>query len=159
MKKRIFEIWYDEYGKELATSSYPIDDDILSEKDIRIRAKSIFSDLYDLIKYENDINLSFIQNKVKEFISENKNITLRLSENKKILENEKSEIVAILTNLYDEYFKNHSIDKTYFDKMRRFYGEKLSNYKHSIKEIEQLISCNKSEKKSVESLLIDYYCD
>ena len=46
MKKKIFNVWYNEYGKELAKNALPIDD--VDEKEIRRKAKEIFSYTYAL---------------------------------------------------------------------------------------------------------------
>ena len=46
MKKEIFNIWYNGYGKELAKNALPIDD--VDEKEIRRKAKEIFSYTYSL---------------------------------------------------------------------------------------------------------------
>ena len=41
MKKEMFNVWYNKYGKELAKNALPIDD--VDEKEIRRKAKKIFS--------------------------------------------------------------------------------------------------------------------
>ena len=46
MKKEIFNVWYNEYGRELAKNALPIDD--VDEKEIRRKAKEIFSYTYSL---------------------------------------------------------------------------------------------------------------
>ena len=46
MKKKMFNVWYNEYGKELAKNALPIDD--VDEKEIRRKAKEIFSYTYSL---------------------------------------------------------------------------------------------------------------
>ena len=46
MKKEMFNVWYNEYGRELAKNALPIDD--VDEKDIRRKAKEIFSYTYSL---------------------------------------------------------------------------------------------------------------
>lgn len=46
MKKEMFNVWYKEYGRELAKNALPIDD--VDEKEIRRKAKEIFSYTYNL---------------------------------------------------------------------------------------------------------------
>ena len=46
MKKEMFNVWYNEYGRELAKNALPIDD--VDEKEIRRKAKEIFSYTYAL---------------------------------------------------------------------------------------------------------------
>lgn len=46
MKKEMFNLWYNEYGRGLAIDALPIDD--VDEKEIRRKAKEIFSHTYSL---------------------------------------------------------------------------------------------------------------
>ena len=58
MKKEMFNVWYNKYGKELAKNALPIDD--VDEKEIRRKAKEIFSYTYALFSINDVLILNLL---------------------------------------------------------------------------------------------------
>ena len=58
MKKEMFNQWYEEYGKEIAKNSLPIDN--VDEKEIRITAKEKGSRRKMLLRLRNRSNICWI---------------------------------------------------------------------------------------------------
>lgn len=152
MKKEMFNVWYNEYGRELAKKVLPIDD--VEEKEVRRKAKEIFSYTYDMFSefmidrlipmYDHIIcHLESLTEYAEEF-----------SMRKKCAEEIRKEVTPYMTELYDSYYKEKSIKKEQFDSLRSHFGEILSNAKETINNCDNMLSMLKEEKKHIESLLV-----
>lgn len=152
MKKEMFNVWYKEYGRGLAKEALPIDD--VNEKELRMKAKEIFSHSYDIFfDYMNE-RLLPISTDIVEHVSELDELYERFIEKKYCAENIRDEIIPRLTTLYDLFYKNKSIDKEQFDSLKSYFGEIYSNAKATINRCDEMISVLKREKRCVESLLV-----
>jgi len=152
MKKNMFNIWYEKYGRELAKKTLPIDD--VDEKEIRAEAKKIFSYTYDLFSELMNDRLCLVQDFVLSQISYLDNLLIEIEEKKEIANVAKSSIVARMTELYDSYYKDKFLTKELFDSLRSYFApindstnSIINNCNNDIKEI-------KREKKLLNSLLI-----
>lgn len=152
MKKEMFNVWYNGCGRELAKNALPIDD--VDEKEIRRKAKEIFSYTYDIFSEFMYDRLSPIYGHIichLESLNENsEEFTMR----KKCAEELRNDITPYMTELYDSYYEEKSIKKEQFDSLKNHFGEILSNAKNTINNCDALLSTLKQEKKLVESLLV-----
>ncbi len=152
MKKEMFNLWYNEYGRGLAIDALPIDD--VDEKEIRRKAKEIFSYTYDIFSEFMCDRLAPLYDHIvcqNDVINEmHKEICMR----KKDAETIRDEITPHMTKLYDSYYKEKSIDKEQFHSLKKYFGEILSDAKEKINACDVTLSILKREKKYVESLLV-----
>ena len=150
MKKKLFKIWYSDYGKDMIKNLSSDDKD---ERQIMRTAKNIFSSVYNMFSNEiayrlenlqSDImnNIRFINNHMEDFITR-----------KDMVECELSEYKAMATELYDLH-REKKIDDEFFEKSKSFYGEKIDELKASVHNLELMIKMGKNEKKELESLLL-----
>ena len=152
MKKKMFNIWYNEYGKELAKNALPIDD--VDEKEIRRKAKEIFSYTYALFSEFMCDRLSPIHDHIIDYLESSNEYAKELAMRKKHAEELRNDITPYMTNLYDSYYKEKSIKKEQFDSLKNHFGEILFNAKNTINNCDAMLSMLKQEKKLVESLLV-----
>ena len=152
MKKEMFNVWYNEYGKELAKNALPIDD--ADEKEIRRKAKEIFSYTYDLFSEFMSDRLSPMYDHIICHLESLSEYAEEFAIRKKCAEELRNDITPYMTNLYDSYYKEKSIKKEQFDSLRNHFGEILSNAKDTINNCDSMLSMLKQEKKYVESLLV-----
>lgn len=154
MKKEMFNVWYNEYGKELAEKVLPINADELSEKEVRRKAKEIFSYTYDLFSEFMSDRLSPMYDHIICHLESLTEYAEEFSMRKKRAEEIRKDITPYMTKLYDSYYKEKSIKKEQFDSLRSHFGEVLSNAKETINNCDSMLSMLKEEKKNVESLLV-----
>ena len=154
MKKEMFNVWYNEYGKELAEKVLPINADELSEKEVRRKAKEIFSYTYDLFSEFMSNRLSPMYDHIMCHLESLTEYAEEFSMRKKCAEEIRKDITPYMTKLYDSYYKEKSIKKEQFDSLRSHFGEVLSNAKETINNCDSMLSMLKEEKKNVESLLV-----
>ena len=152
MKKKMFNVWYNEYGKELAKNALPIDD--VDEKEIRRKAKEIFSYTYSLFSEFMCDRLSPMRDHILDYLENSNEYAEEFRMRKKCAEKLRNEITPYMTNLYDSYYKEKSIKKEQFDSLKNHFGEILSNAKNTINNCDAMLSMLKQEKKLVESLLV-----
>lgn len=152
MKKEMFNVWYNGYGKELAKNALPIDD--VDEKEIRRKAKEIFSYTYNMFSDFMCDRLSPIHDHIIDYLENSNEYTEEFAMRKKCAEELRDDITPYLTNLYDSYYKEKSIKKEQFDSLKNHFGEILSNAKNTINDCNAMLSMLKQEKKLVESLLV-----
>lgn len=152
MKKKMFNVWYNEYGKELAKNALPIDD--VDEKEIRRKAKEIFSYTYSLFSEFMCDRLSPMRDHIIDYLENSNEYAEEFTMRKKCAEELRNDITPHMTNLYDSYYKEKSIKKEQFDSLKNHFGEILSNAKNTINNCDAMLSMLKQEKKLVESLLV-----
>lgn len=152
MKKEMFNVWYNEYGRELAKKVLPIDD--VEEKEIRRKAKEIFSYTYDMFSEFMSDRLSPMYDHIICHLESLTEYAEEFSMRKKCAEEIRKDITPYMTKLYDSYYKEKSIKKEQFDSLRNHFGEVLSNTKETINNCDAMLSMLKEEKKNVESLLV-----
>ena len=152
MKKKMFNVWYNEYGKELAKNALPIDD--VDEKEIRRKAKEIFSYTYSLFSEFMCDRLSPMRDHIIDYLENSNEYAEEFTMRKKRAEELRNDITPYMTNLYDSYYKEKSIKKEQFDSLKNHFGEILSNAKNTINDCNGMLSALKQEKKLVESLLV-----
>ena len=152
MKKKMFNIWYNKYGKELAKNALPIDD--VNEKEIRRKAKEIFSYTYSLFSEFMCDRLSPMRDHIIDYLENSNEYAEEFTMRKKCAEELRNNITPYMTNLYDSYYKEKSIKKEQFDSLKNYFGEILSNAKNTINNCDAMLSMLKQEKKLVESLLV-----
>lgn len=152
MKKEMFNVWYNEYGRELAKKVLPIDD--VEEKEIRRKAKEIFSYIYDMFSEFMSDRLSPMYDHIICHLESLTEYAEEFSMRKKCAEEIRKDITPYMTKLYDSYYKEKSIKKEQFDSLRSHFGEVLSNTKETINNCDAMLSMLKEEKKNVESLLV-----
>ena len=152
MKKKMFNVWYNEYGKELAKNALPIDD--VDEKEIRRKAKEIFSYTYSLFSEFMCDRLSPMRDHIIDYLENSNEYAEEFTMRKKCAEELRNDITPYVTNLYDSYYKEKSIKKEQFDSLKNHFGEILSNVKNTINNCDAMLSMLKQEKKLVESLLV-----
>lgn len=158
MKKEMFDYWYDDFGRDLAIETCPYDykemEDDAWNKELRRKAKKIFSSVYNMFSNVMSYKLEPMQEEIYEkMLCLNSNINSTLGY-KQFLINEIEKITNITTKMYDLYFEN-KIDKIFFNEMKSFYGEQLKNLKRELNNIDGLIKEIKQEKKDLESLIIN----
>ena len=152
MKKEMFNLWYNEYGRGLAIDALPIDD--VDEKEIRRKAKEIFSHTYSLFLEFMCDRLSPIHDHIIDYLENSNEYTEEFAMRKKCAEELRNDITPYMTNLYDSYYKEKSINNEQFDSLKNHFGEILSNAKNTINDCNGMLSTLKQEKKLVESLLV-----
>lgn len=155
MKKEMFDYWYDDFGRELTLETYPHDCEVDEklEKELRRKAKKIFSSVYNMFSNLMSYKLEPLQEDVYCNIeSLNRNLE-HIMDYRKYLVSEIERITNITTEMYDLYFAN-KIDKDFFNKMKSTYGEWLKNLKRELNNSDGVIKEIKEEKKDLESLII-----
>lgn len=152
MKKEMFNVWYNEYGRELAKNVLPIDD--VEEKEIRRKAKEIFSYTYDMFSNFMYDKLVPMYDHIISHLKTLNEYTEEFSMKKKCAEKLCDDITPHMTKLYNSYYKEKSIKKEQFDTLKNHFGEILSNTKEIINNCDAMLSMLKEEKKHVESLLV-----
>lgn len=157
MKKEIFENWYELYGRNLVIETCPYDykemEDDAWNRELRRKAKKIFSSVYNIFSNEIADKLDYLQDGVYERLIEiNKDYNSAMIEKNK-LEKSIKEITDKNTKLYDFYFAK-KIDKEYFDEMKVYYGEILSELKRHLFCVNTLLHNIKVYKKAIESLIV-----
>lgn len=152
MKKEMFNVWYDEYGRELAKNALPIDD--VDEKEIRRKAKEIFSYTYGIFSEFMCDRLSPMYDHIICHLESLNEYAEEFTIRKKCAEEIRNDITPHMTNLYDSYYKEKSIKKEQFDSLKNYFSEILSNAKNTINNCDAMLSTLKQEKKLVESLLV-----
>lgn len=152
MKKEMFNVWYNECGRELAKNALPIDD--VDEKEIRRKAKEIFSYTYNMFSDFMCDRLSPMYDYIICHLENLNEYAKEFAMRKKRAEELRNDITPYMTNLYDSYYKEKSIKKEQFDSLKNHFGEILSNAKNTINDCNAMLSMLKQEKKLVESLLV-----
>lgn len=152
MKKKMFNVWYNKYGKELAKNALPIDD--VNEKEIRRKAKEIFSYTYSLFSEFMCDRLSPMRDHIIDYLENLNEYSEEFTMRKKCAEELRNDITPYMTELYDSYYEEKSIKKEQFDSLKNHFGEILSNAKNTINNCDAMLSTLKQEKKLVESLLV-----
>lgn len=152
MKKELFEVWYHEYGRDLAKDSLPIDD--VEEKEIRRKAKKIFSSMYDMFSNFMNDRLNLVYEQIIDNINFLNNAYNEWSVRKNSAEIMRDKSIPHLTKLYDSYYNEKSIGKEQFDSLRHHFAEIVENSRHTIKDADKILSEIKHERKLLESLLI-----
>lgn len=152
MKKEMFNVWYNGYGKELAKNALPIDD--VDEKEIRRKAKEIFSYTYNMFSDFMCDRLSPIHDHIICHLESLNEYSEEFTMRKKCAEELRNDITPYMTELYDSYYEEKSIKKEQFDSLKNHFGEILSNAKNTINNCDAMLSMLKQEKKLVESLLV-----
>jgi chemotaxis regulatin CheY-phosphate phosphatase CheZ len=157
MKKEMFEKWYESYGRNLVIETCPYDykemEDDVWNKELRKKAKKIFSSLYNMFSNEMVNKLDIMQNEVYNKLYEIMDDYERAMNQKNNIEESIKDITDKSTKLYDFYFAN-KIDKEYFEEMKTYYGERLNKLKTNLGFINQVLHEIKITKKETESLLI-----
>ena len=151
MKKEMFNQWYEEYGKEIAKNSLPIDN--VDEKEIRITAKEIFNKAYDIFFDYMNKRLIPMYDHIIKHMGDLDELRERFSERKMCAESVKNEITPQLTKLYDSFYKDKFISKEQFDSLKSYFGKMFSESKRIIMDCNNMLSMLKQERRYVESLL------
>ena len=94
MKKEMFNVWYNEYGKELAKNALPIDD--VYEKEIRRKAKEIFSCTYSLFSEFMCDRLSPIHDYIIDYLENSNEYTEEFAMRKKCAEELRNDITPYM---------------------------------------------------------------
>ena len=157
MKKELFEKWYAECGRNLAIETCPYDykemEEDVWEKELRRKAKKIFSSVYNMFSDSMVDKLDILQDDIYEHLDEiNADYNSAINQKNK-LEKSIKDITDKNTKLYDFYFAK-KIDKDYFDEMKSYYGEILSELKCHKFHANELLHNIKVYKKNIESLVI-----
>ena len=157
MKKELFEVWYNEFGRNLAIETCHYDykemEDDVWNKELRKKAKKIFSSVYNIFSNEIADKLSYLQDSVYKHLIEINNDYNSAMILKNKLEKSIKEITDKNTKLYDFYFAK-KIDKEYFDEMKVYYGETLSELKYHLFCVNTLLHNIKVYKKAIEPLIV-----
>lgn len=157
MKKELFKKWYKEYGRELAIETCPYDYKEMEydvwEKELRRKAKKIFSSVYNMYCNEMVDRLCEVQDEVFLALNRmqedlNNAVGFRIK-----IENNLKEFRDFSTELYDVH-NEKKIDDEYFKKMKSFYGEGISDYKQNLHNVETVIKEIKKAMKKTECLII-----
>lgn len=157
MKKEMFENWYESYGRNLAIETCPYDykemEDDAWNKELRRKAKKIFSSIYNMFSNEIADKLDYLQDNIYVRLNEISNDYNSAMYQKNKLEKSIKEITDKNTKLYDFYFAK-KIDKEYFDEMKSYYGELLAELKCHLFHVNELLHNIKVIKKEIESLVV-----
>ena len=157
MKKEIFENLYESYGRNLDIETCPYDykemEDDAWNRELRRKAKKIFSSIYNMFSNEIVNKLDYLQDDIYERLNEIKNDYNSAMYHKNKLEKSIKEITDKNTKLYDFYFAK-KIDKEYFDEMKSYYGELLAELKCHLLYDNELLHNIKIYKKEIESLIV-----
>ena len=151
MKKKLFNQWYESIGKDLAKSSLPIDE--VNEKEIKNKAKNIFSSVYNLINNEICDRLSYINLDIFRHQIMLTNLQNEYESSLLKLKIEKESINRTLTSVYNSYY-NQNMNKEDFQKIKSELIPRYLNLKSDINVNESLIRLGKKEKRIIESLLV-----
>ena len=157
MKKELFEVWYDDVGRNFAIETCPYDykemEDDAWNRELRRKAKKIFSSVYNMFSNIIADKLDYLQDDIYERLIKIKNDYNSAMIQKNKLEKSIKEITDKNTKLYDFYFAK-KIDKEYFDEMKVYYGETLSKLKCYLFNVNELLHNIKVYKKEIESLIV-----
>jgi len=151
MKKRMFELWYHEVGKEIAEKCLPIDD--ATDNELRIEAKRIFNSTYGIFSSFMEDRLMYMKDEIQDHLLGLEAEKEEWLEEKEKAEDMKNEITPYMTELYDCYFKERSIKKEQFERLKAHFGKILDYCGEVIGHCELNLSELKRERKLVESLL------
>lgn len=153
MKKNMFELWYEKFGRDLAKKTLPIDD--VEEKELRKEAKKIFSYTYDLFSESMNERLVLLQDYVREHIYSLQDLYEENKAHKDVAELAKKSVTLQMTQLYDSFYKNKSIDEDLFKSLKSHFGNIHENAKQTIKACEENLVEIKREIKLAESMIIN----
>ena len=94
MKKKMFNVWYNEYGRGLAIDALPIDDG--DEKEIRRKAKEIFSYTYSLFSEFMCDRLSPMYDHIIDYLENSNEYTEEFAMRKKCAEKLRDDITPYM---------------------------------------------------------------
>lgn len=138
MKKEMFNEWYAEHEKEFAS---------------RKEAKAMFSSVYDKMKRKFDLPFQImndsIEGKIIEFRINEKQIELAFNK----LTESKNRLLERMYELYESYFTKNEISKSYFNETKRYFGERLTECRDGLNELERLKNQSMNNRKILEKLL------
>ena len=157
MKKQLFNKWYKEYGRGLAIETCPYDykemEDDVWEKELRRKAKIIFSSVYNLYSDELVNSLELVQEDVKSGLYEmnedyKKGILIRTKAEKDL-----AQYKSLATELYDMH-KTKEIKEEYFERLKTLFGERITMLKSYLADTEKILKAIKKDKKNLELLVV-----
>lgn len=129
MKKILFNKWYEKYGRSFASMTFPYNE--TDEKEIRKRAKTIYSTVYNDVADSFRENLLIVQDEVynkiidiKECIEENKDFI-------KFIKSKKNAYISALTNMYNSY-KKGEMNKEVFESNKKIMCNEVDTLKETI---------------------------
>lgn len=157
MKKELFKKWYREYGRELAIETCPYDykemEDDVWEKELRRKAKNIFSTIYDMYSSELVNSLELIQEDVLSALFEmNQDYEQGIRIRNKAIE-DLMECKELATELYNLH-KTKEIKEEYFEKLKSVLGERIGVLQSYITNTEKILKGIKKDKKNMEHLVV-----
>lgn len=157
MKKELFKKWYREYGKELAIETCPYDnketENELWEKELRRKAKKIFSSVYNVYSNELVDSLELIQEDVRTALIEmNQDYKQGIRIRNKAIE-DLTECKELATELYNLH-KTKEIKEEYFEKLKSVLGERIGVLQSYITNTEKVLKAIKKDKKNMEHLVV-----
>ena len=157
MKKELFKKWYKEYGKNLAIETCPYDykemEDDVWEKELRRKAKKIFSSVYDVYSNELVNSLELIQENVRTALFEmNQDYQQGIKIRNKAIE-DLTECKELATELYNLH-KTKEIKEEYFEKLKSVLGERIGVLQSYVNNTEKVLKGIKKDKKNMEHLVV-----
>ena len=157
MKKELFKKWYKEYGRQLAIETCPYDykemEDDVWEKELRRKAKKIFSSVYDMYSNELSDSLELIREDVMNNLEEiNQDYEQGIKIRSKAEEDLKQH-KELATELYNLH-KTKEIKEEYFEKLKSTLGEKITTLKCYMSNTETVLKAIKKDKKNMEILVV-----
>ena len=159
MKKKLFNKWYNKYGKSFASMTFPLGED--DEKEIRKRAKQIYNTVYDDVTKEFRDSLLIAQDGIYDKIIELKADIAKSKDFLQFLNEKREDFISSLTVLYDNYYRNQ-IPLEVFQYSKKVMADELDNIRIAFLEHETNLSMMKDALKKYDFLLGDYFkigCD
>ena len=157
MKKEHIKKWYKEYGRNLAIETCPYDykemEDDVWEKELRRKAKKIFSTIYDMYSNELVNSLELIQEDILGALFEmNQDYEQGIKIRNKAIE-DLTKYKELATELYNLH-KTKEIKEEYFEKLKSVLGERIGVLQSYITNTEKVLKAIKKDKKNMEHLVV-----
>lgn len=157
MKKELFKKWYREYGRNLAIETCPYDnketEDDVWEKELRRKAKKIFSSVYDMYSNELVNSLEVIQEDVRTALFKmNQDYEQGIRIRNKAIE-DLTGCKELTTELYNLH-KTKEIKEEYFEKLKSVLGKRIEIVQSYITNTEKILKAIKKDKKNMEHLVV-----
>lgn len=153
MKKQLFNKWYENYGRELTKeiSPYNNEEEINEtiEKELRRKAKKIFSSVYDLYSERINESIHNLKDELFKILNEINQDYIRSNGIRKKIEKELEEYKTLNTELYDLH-KEKRIKEDYFIKLKKLFGKRIYTLKENRNNLEKIVKNIKKDKKNIE---------
>ena len=157
MKKELFKKWYKEYGRELAIETCPYDykemEDDVWEKELRRKAKKIFSSVYNMYRNELVDSFKLVQKDAMNSLYKIKQDYQQTTKIRNKAEKELEQYRELATELYNLH-KTKEIKEEYFESLKTLFGERIATLKSHISDTEKILKGIKKDKKNMEHLVL-----